>query len=184
MSTITRNRANSVKHLEFELLRNATISFHYTFECRMSEANSCLMYLYYHAQNIFERTSNIFTLRNDECTIKGESDLLSDLKLHAQMLVLSERRIAAVSPLAMRAFACETPVGEVAYFGFAQYVENIVLDRTTHRLHDGKKAYWKGFVRVAPRDYERNDVLRTVDSFTRFMRLAEQKNLLREFVMI
>lgn len=184
MSTTIRNRAKNATHPELQFLQNATLSFHYTFECRLNEANSCFMYLYYHAQNIFVRTSNIYKLQNDECTIKDGRDLLCDLKLQSQMLVINERRIATVSPISMCAFGCETTVGEVAYFGFARYVDSITLDRTTHRLHDGSKVYWKGFVQLTVQNYDRNDVLDTVDSFTRYMRTVEQRNILREYVII
>lgn len=142
------------------------------------------MRLYYCACTIFARTSDIFTLEDDECTIKGGSDLLSDMKLHAQMLLLSERRIMAVSPISMRSFACETSVGELAYFGFAKYQESIVVDARDHKLHDGKKAFWKGFVQMRPRAFSRNQVLQTIDEMNRFMRLAEQSNLLREYSVI
>jgi hypothetical protein len=181
MSSIAQNRKTGPNSVENELLAKTCISLHYTLQFAVSNSHDSLMFLYLHAQRLFPQTSRIFALTGSECRVQGETDLLADMKLHAQMLLMNDERLVSVYPQELRAFACETPTGQIAYFGFAKYAQQTEILGKSYRIHDGRNVFWRGFVRLENSRHARTEVLATIGTFSSYMRYVEQGGLLREF---
>lgn len=145
-NTCSQTSLNLTKR--FEVTANESL-VRYTLSCEREKATEKLVALRAFADYIFDRTSKIFRLRNEECRVTSFSDPLLDLKLQAQSFVIHNTVLQNLVPDEICAFASELRNGKIAYFGFASYPVNKVVNNKTVTLHDGLCSYWKASVKLA-----------------------------------